>query len=350
MRRASFIAALEFAGCATLHLPDSLDDAVNQAQNSRAVADDVQHVATVTKQVAGVCPDEKLKQYDLNPEQEYWFGRSVADRLLAPYAPGKVYAPDSPAAIYLNEVGQLAAAGAEQAHREGDRPPPAHGYRFILVKDAKPGAWSTPGGFVIVTDGLIARAASEDQLAGILAHEVAHVQRGHGILEFEKSTCSSAQRAEGFDALKQAVPVTGLAGEALEHVTKFLAESAQHLVEKLLATGYGKEDEREADAFGTRYLAKANYSADGIVGYLQRVASDDAFEGDDSHPSPSDRIEAIQELIRKENLSPRHSPNEAARTPRFVKAMIDSGIRSDWNPGTDPSQAPLLPQKTASAR
>jgi len=360
MRRALLLAALVSAGCAQLQMKNPFD----QAQKSIAAA-------TGNKE----CTRAELEKYAYSPDDEYWFGRSVADRLIAGFTqqnPDAVYPPDSPAAVYVNEVGQLAAEAAERNRDDGggpsgaarrfpgwarvddmpDRPPPEFGYRFILVRNPAPGAWGLPGGFIILTDSLVARAGSEDQLAGILAHEVAHVQRGHGIEVIKKVMCAQEDSAVK-EVAKQAgdtaasVKIVDL-GPVVESLNKF----ADRLSDALTDKGYGINYEYEADAYGTRYLATEGYSAAGIADFLHRVDADPAFSTamSKSHPPAHLRAEAIEKQVAAEKLEPARSPHERERVSRFVKAMIAGGIRPDWSPKTDPATAPLVPPaKTASA-
>jgi len=368
---------LSVVGCINLGLPGPLGVANSQLNDvGRSAARGAARAAVAPTKA---CVGAELAKYDLNPDQEYWFGRSVADRLLAPYANGRVYDPDSLAAIYLNEVGEVVADGAARDRDDGggitgrarrfawtrkddvpDRPPPEHGYRFILVRDPNPGAWATPGGFVIVTDGLVARAASEDQLGAILAHEISHVQRGHGVEGFMRDVCEQKNS-------KLAAVVRG-AGEGaanglrsagafyaalpLDKLVALLSEGAQHLATSLTTRGYGTAYELEADAYGTRYAANAGYAPGGIASYLRRVSPDPAFSTarDTSHPPLARRIEALDAQLTAERLGPAESPSAHLRRQRFVDALRASKIRPDWRRATDPAKAPLMPPAETAAR
>jgi predicted Zn-dependent protease len=100
---------------------------------------------------------------DLTEEEEFYLGRAVAAEILARYP---LRAEDDLSA-YIRRVGRAVAAYSP-------RPETYQGYRFAILEDAQPNAFAAPGGFVFLTTGLLALVANEEQLAAVLAHEVAH--------------------------------------------------------------------------------------------------------------------------------------------------------------------------------
>lgn len=138
-------------------------------------------------------------------------------------------------------------------------------------------AVALPGGRVLLFDGIIAQAQSPDELAGVLAHEVGHVQERH--------VMTALLRQFGLSILLSGAN-TGVGDMAFG----------------IAAMGYTREAEREADAVGRRALAKADISPVGAAGFFDRVAGksgEKARAGDDaaeavtgwlaSHPSPRER-------------------------------------------------------------
>jgi len=124
---------------------------------------------------------------DLSPENEYYVGRSVTTNLLSranyKYVDADAYQTGElgKTTAYVNAVGNVLAAAAMGAPRESDRPSPIAGWHFVIVDDDQINAFAASGGFIIVNKGLIKAAQSEDELAAVLAHEVAHTVRGHAI-------------------------------------------------------------------------------------------------------------------------------------------------------------------------
>ena len=107
---------------------------------------------------------------DLTPEQEYYIGRAVAAQVFQTYRP-----LDRPAAnAYLNLFGQSLAVFS-------DRPETFGGYHFLLLDSDEINAFAAPGGLILVTRGMVRCCENEDELAAVLAHEICHVEKKHGL-------------------------------------------------------------------------------------------------------------------------------------------------------------------------
>jgi predicted Zn-dependent protease len=161
---------------------------------------------------------------------------------------------------YVNLVGQAVAKFSDA---------PGLDLRFAVVNAQEASSFSTPGGYVFVTTGLLLRLKSEAQLAGILGHEIAHVTRRHLALELEENT-------EKFKDTPK--PVEGA-------------------LSLLFAEGMQKEKEFEADALGAKFAALAGYDAGGLYDALVRIGE---IEGRVksvffvTHPPLSQRLTALE--------------------------------------------------------
>jgi len=127
-------------------------------------------------------------------------------------------------------------------------------YYFKVLDDEEINAVSLPGGFVYVNKGLIDKVASDDELAGVLAHEVGHIVARHSIKKL--------QALQGYSILRILVavaPQSGAVGNA--------ADAA--FTELLL--GYAREDELLADQLGTRYTKLAGYDPHGMISFLEKL-------------------------------------------------------------------------------
>lgn len=187
---------------------------------------------------------------------------------------------DPVAARYLDSLGQ---AIARRADRRG------LAWQFRLVDSDEVNAFSLPGGFVYVNRGIVARAASKSELAGVLAHEIGHVTMRHGARQLEK-----AQRT--------GIGVTLLC--TLTDVCKNdVGRAAVRVGGSALMAKYSRADELEADSVAVGYVVDAGLDPDGIPRLFRRLLQERATEPDvvdawfGTHPLEEDRVEQSERLI-----------------------------------------------------
>lgn len=222
---------------------------------------------------------DKVKQVgkatmEIKEPEEIEIGQDVAARLLGA-AP---LLANVPLQRYVNQVGRWVAAQTERP----DLP-----WRFGVLDAPQVNAFAVPGGTVFVTRGLLERMASEAELAGVLAHEVAHVLRKHHLKAIQKGAQGS------------------LAGEALGAA---LRDRAGPERDKLIAfgtemysRGLDKADELEADRLGVVLAARAGYDAYGLPAVLQTLQAMNAQDSAlalmfKTHPAPAERLAALDKM------------------------------------------------------
>jgi len=234
-------------------------------------------------------------------EQEHYLGKTVAASVFARLG-GRALPPEHPVSIYLRDVGTLVAVTAAEDRGRDDRPYPLRGYRFIPVVSATPHAVGAPGGFVLVTTALLQTVRSEDELAAVLAHEVAHVQRGHTMQPVE-----AARRQEHL--------AEGLLKGTDQVVHAFFGKAVQAGTDFVLDRGFGKKNELAADAFAAAILGAAGYDPAALRGYLGRLGGRAASGGFFSrHPPARERAQALASAPSR--------PPPAVRIERFERAMM----------------------------
>lgn len=161
-------------------------------------------------------------------------------------------------------------------------------YEFHLLRDDKTvNAFALPGGQVFITAALYGRLQNEDQLAGVLGHEIGHVIHRHGAERMAKS---------GFiQGLIQSVLI-GSGGDGS------MAQIA-NVVGQYSSMKYGREQELESDDFGVRLMIEANYDAENLIGVMdileEASGGSRTPEFQSSHPSPENRRAKIKEAIEK---------------------------------------------------
>jgi predicted Zn-dependent protease len=147
---------------------------------------------------------------------------------------------------YVNRVGQRL---AKQSHRPG-----LH-YRFTVLDSAEINAFALPGGYVYITRGIMAYLNSEAELAAVVGHEIGHVTARHGVRQQ-----SAAQAAN--------IGLT-IASIFVPQINTNLGQNLANLMGGALLSGYGREQELEADRLGAQYLARADYDPQAIISVLR---------------------------------------------------------------------------------
>ena len=269
----------------------------------------------VAGKAGGVFQKIRNASRDLTPENEYYLGRALSTKLLANYD----YAYHDRASIakgrltgitaYVNTVGAVVVDAAMERSARDDRPNPVAGYHFIVVKSPTVAAVSAPGGFVFVTDAAVKLAKSEDELAALLAHEVAHIVRGHALNAIKKSRWTDA----GSEFVTAAAGELGSAEVA--QLTSIMESSIDDMAQTLVGNGYSKKFEFEADDVAMALLEDAGYDPNALARYIARLdAVQDAGQGGflDTHPKASDRVAKLGGL--------EDGPVPKLRVQRFEKA------------------------------
>lgn len=258
---------------------------------------------------------------DLTPENEYYLGRSVGTKILANagyrYRDADALGAGQLAGMtaYVNAVGNVVAYAAMEAPRDGDRPAPLAGWHFVVIEDDTINAFAAPGGYVFVTTGAVRQARSEDELAAILAHEVAHVVRGHAIGSIQKSRWAGVTK-EFLDSSVELDP------EAEKLMTDVFGGSIDDIVDGALVKGYSKDTEFEADRVGLAITARAGYDPGAFVRYLETLEHhQDTGSGGfyATHPAASERVAKLAGEVKKHPA--RAVP--AVRVDRFVAATAE---------------------------
>ena len=229
---------------------------------------------------------------ELAEPQEIELGEGVASNLL-----GAAPLLKKPALQqYVNQVGLWLALQTERP----DLP-----WRFGVLDDDNINAFATPGGNILITNGLLQRMSNEAELAGVLAHEIAHVLKKHHLEAIKKNARTSLLTdvaVQAADRKGRNPAIAKLAGAGTE----------------LYARGLDKDDEFEADRMGVVIAARAGYDPFGLPAVLQILQGIDPGNSDlalmfKTHPTPSDRLGLLDSLMSNgfEGFDAR--PNLAAR-------------------------------------
>lgn len=251
----------------------------------------------------------------LTPEQEYYLGRATAAHLLQRYRPYN----RKQLHFYLNSLTNYLA-------QFSSRPETFGGYHVQVVTAGTPGAWSAPGGFIVISRELLAQCSNEDELAGVLAHEIAHISLRHGLEAIKSSNLTEAGKIMGTMVLERQ---GGSGYQQLSQLTRTFGASVEDIVQVLVDSGYSQSQETEADEEGTRMLAAAGYGPTALADLIERKLgygasgrsgpTDIKAAFNQTHPGGVARASKIRALIRREGL-PEVEPSPA-RTKRFTQYL-----------------------------
>ncbi len=210
---------------------------------------------------------------EISVEEEMEIGRQISGNLLGA-AP---LVADDALQRYVNRVGRWIASQSGRSDLK---------WTFGVIDSDAVNAFAAPGGYVFITKGLYARLQDEAQLAGVLAHEIAHVQEKHHLKVLQKQQLMSV----GSDALSRKI-------KGKDVVQKLIGSGAE-----ILARGLDKDAEFEADRVGVVLAARAGYDAFGLPTVLQDIGSNTKDAGSvallfKTHPHPDERLSALGEAM-----------------------------------------------------
>jgi beta-barrel assembly-enhancing protease len=213
------------------------------------------------------------------PAEEQEIGASAASLLL-----GAAPLVNSPALQqYVNQVGMWIVKQSEM---------PTMVFHFGIIDSPNINAFTTPGGYILLTKGLFDTFRNEAELAGVLAHEITHTLKRHHMQAIESGKWQKVGgnvAKAGADNMKNST------------ASQLVSLSSRGALE-LFVRGLDKGDEFEADVGGMVLAARAGYNPYGLVSVLQTLGSINPTEGTvalmfSTHPSPSDRLNTIESVI-----------------------------------------------------
>ena len=181
---------------------------------------------------------------------------------------------------YINQL------GTRIQRQPGTRDIP---YSFYVVNSAQVNAFAVPGGHVYLNRGLIERSGSLAELAGVVSHEVGHVEARHGVEQMQRAQAANA----GF----------AVATILLGHEPEGAAGAAVQVGARAYFAHHSREDELEADSIGVWLARGAGIDPGCIVSFFQKLIDDrerapsTLEQWFSTHPLTEERIEEVRRLI-----------------------------------------------------
>jgi predicted Zn-dependent protease len=180
---------------------------------------------------------------------------------------------DAALQAYVDSVGQVLAAASER---------PQLPWRFRVVDDPVINAFALPGGYIYLARGIMTHFNSEAELASVLGHEIGHVTARHSVEQISRAQLAGVALIAGSVFVPEIAQYSGILSQSLG----------------LLFLKFGRDDEKESDGLGFRYMTRVGYDPEGAVSMFETLKRQrDAAGGNpipewaSTHPDPGNRVE-----------------------------------------------------------
>ncbi len=239
---------------------------------------------------------EKKHQAELQDDRE--IGKKAAAEVDKSEKPSD----DKVSTERVQRIGKVLATLANQLHTiasYGDGRLNTFDYQFKLIKGKDVNAFSLPGGYIYVYDGLVSYIESDDELAGILAHEISHAK-------FRHIATITHQQANLDKIALPLVLLSILTGGAAAIMP---ALTTRGLLQTAEGSGWSVQAETAADFGGLQILEKSQWNATGLLTTMERLATDERFNPlikdlgiFRTHPPSRERAEALIQRMGEANI------------------------------------------------
>ena len=225
---------------------------------------------------------QKARDIVFTEQEEQELGAAVSERIRAHYG----VVQDQAVHRYVTLVGSLLGQASSR---------PKLTYRFIVLDTDGVNAFAAPGGYIHITRGALALTTNEAELAGVLAHEIAHVT--------EKHTVKALQRSRTVGMATSETSGAGVTG----YVVNQFADRAFEVV----YAGFDRGDELESDKVAVVLAGKVGYDPKGLSAFLTRLTERNKSNTDTatkqglfaSHPEMQERLDKMARQIASEKLA-----------------------------------------------
>lgn len=219
----------------------------------------------------------ETQHVSITAEQEVALGINSFPAMLEQY--GGLH-PDAEAQKLVKSVGQ-------RIVQNSDARQTPYQYDFHLLADPNVvNAFALPGGQVFITTALISQFETEDELAGVLGHEIGHVVARHGAERIAKQELTQ-----------------GLTGAAVVASGDYSTAQAAQMIAGIVHMSYGRDQELESDDLGVRFMVQAGYDPEALISVMEILEKASGGQRQpefmSTHPSPENRVQKIRDAIAK---------------------------------------------------
>lgn len=216
---------------------------------------------------------------------------------------------DHSSATYVTEIGQWLVSNLE--NRVFD-------YRFGILDMKEPNAMAIPGGEIYFSRGILLLANSEEELGGVMGHEIIHIYKSHSRKSSNRSIWTGIFKVPG--------AIVGVFAPTAGGI--LMAPFA------MFDAGYSRKNEKQSDELGAQLAAKSGYNPEGLATILERMSSESEMETGmeeqrsffSTHPYTPKRIQELDKTIKKINFS---APNSTQSTKEEFLNKIEGIVIGD---------------------
>lgn len=232
-------------------------------------------------------PPAKFKDYFSQAEEG--LGIAIASQIAAL---GLFQNPDL--LDYVNQVGNIVVESSDTYDI---------GFKFFILNTDKVNAYACPGGIVFITKGMLQMIRSEAELAVIIAHEIAHVARHHGMLEMAERQ-NQIKADDAFAELEDEMEGFGIQQDENMKLVEEEMEQLSFEIFETLVEGRLEEYEKEADELAVIFSSRAGYNGREIVSILQRLKNNSSQSTNEHYTQDqiAERIIMIQNFLNHIDL------------------------------------------------
>lgn len=237
---------------------------------------------------------EKVFTGGMDSNQEISIGRQQHPQIIKAFG-GEYGSPEL--RRYIDSIGQLLARTVERREFE---------YKFTVLNSGIVNAFALPGGYIYISRGLLALAENEAEVAGVLAHELGHINAlHHGRRQGSQTIAGLLIAGAGI-----AASAAGVGGNQIGQLGSAVAQS--------VLSSYSREHELESDSLALRYMTRAGYDPQAMVDFLKKMRAQSRLEAKrmgrspdtvDStnylatHPAPIERVRKASVLARQYSVA-----------------------------------------------
>lgn len=267
-------------------------------------------------QQSQVTQDKDQQRHQKDVAEDVKLGKEVSEQV-------DKELPKSDNAEYLEKVQRIGKEISELANRTlvkvtwGDSRLSAYEYQFKVLKGDDVNAFSLPGGFIYVYEGCVKFCETDDELAGVLAHEVSHAAFRHiATLRREQSK---------FDIVNIPLILAAIFSKSPEAGNILVGAD---LLNRAVGSGWGVKAEEAADYGGLQYMMASKYNPLGMLTFMERLAFKDRAQPSvnytilQTHPPTAERARALMSRLRD------------AKVP-IRRSTVSTSLRSNVLPGED---------------